>query len=159
MEVILGAWLLVLGAPAPQAPEAKTEPTVLFMCPHGAAKSLMASAYFQKLAKERGLNVRVDSAGTAPDPKLSESVVAHLRKNGYAIPIDKPRAATAADMSGADVVLSMGCDLSKLPAPKGTVKNWQVPDFSADFNVAEQSIREHVNQLVDELLSAQRAKK
>ena len=25
------------------------------MCPHGAAKSVLASAYFQRLAKERGL--------------------------------------------------------------------------------------------------------
>ena len=39
-------------------------PTVLFMCPHGAAKSVLASSYFERLAKERGLNVRVESAGT-----------------------------------------------------------------------------------------------
>ena len=53
-------------------------PVVLFMCPHGAAKSVMASAYFQKLAKERGLNVRVDAAGTEPEPAVSKSVAAHL---------------------------------------------------------------------------------
>jgi hypothetical protein len=45
--------------------------TVLFMCPHGAAKSVLASAYFERLAKERGLNVRVESAGTDPDPTVS----------------------------------------------------------------------------------------
>lgn len=142
-----------------QVPAPARTPTVLFMCPHGAAKSLMASAYFQKLARERGLNVRVDSAGTDPDPQLSNGVVAHLQKNGYAIPIDKPRSATAADMSGADIVISMGCDLSKLPSPKGIVKNWNVADFSADFNTAEQSIRDQVTRLVDEMLAAQRTKK
>jgi arsenate reductase (thioredoxin) len=83
--------------------EART-PVVLFMCPHGAAKSVMASAYFQTLAKERGLNVRVDAAGTDPEPTLSKGVVAHLQKNNYAVPIEKPRPATAADMSTADVV-------------------------------------------------------
>jgi len=118
----------------------------------------MASTYFQKLARERGLNVRVDSAGTEPDPQLSRGVVAHLEKNGYAIPIEKPRAATAADMSGADIVISIGCDLSKLPSPKGVVKSWNVPDFSADFNAAEESIREQVVKLVDELIAAQRPK-
>ena len=61
------------------------------------------------------------------------------------IPIAKPRAATAADMSGADIIISIGCDLSKLPSPKGVVKNWAVPDFSADFNAAEQAIRHQVN--------------
>ena len=45
--------------------------TVVFMCPHGAAKSVLASAYFERLAKERGLNVRVESAGTDPDPTAS----------------------------------------------------------------------------------------
>ena len=35
---------------------------VLFICPHGAGKSVLASAYFQRLAKERGLNVRVQAA-------------------------------------------------------------------------------------------------
>ena len=156
MEVMLVAWLSTLGGITQPAPQAEPAPTVLFMCPHGAAKSLMASAYFQQAAKERGLNVRVDSAGTDPDAQLSRSVVAHLEKNGYAIPIAKPRAATAADMSGADIVISMGCDLSKLPAPKGVVKNWRVPDFSADFNAAEQAIRDQVNKLVEELLSARK---
>jgi len=156
MEMILVALLLTLGDASPDAAQAKPAPTVLFMCPHGAAKSLMASAYFQKVAKERGLNVRVDSAGTDPDPQLSKGVVAHLEKHGYAIPIEKPRAATAADMRSADIVISMGCDLSKLPAPKGVVKHWKVPDFSADFNAAEQAIRDQVNQLVEELLTAKK---
>jgi arsenate reductase (thioredoxin) len=157
MEVVLAALLLTLGDGRMQLTTAPA-PAVLFMCPHGAAKSLMASAYFQKLAKERGLNVRVDSAGTEPDPQLSKGVVAHLEKNGYAIPIEKPRAATPADMSSADLVISMGCDLSRLPRPKGTVQHWNVPDFSADFTAAERAIRDHVTKLVDELIAAQRAK-
>jgi arsenate reductase len=158
--IIAIASATALGAQQPQPSLAPTTqgkvPTVLFMCPHGAAKSLMASAYFQKLAKERGLNVRVDSAGTEPDAQLSKGVVAHLQKNGYAIPIEKPRGATATDMNNADVVISMGCDLSKLPPPRGALKNWNVPDFSADFNVAEQSIRNQVVKLVDELVAAQK---
>ena len=158
MEMIVVALLLALGDVPAQTAPARPAPTILFMCPHGAAKSLMASAYFQKIAKERGLNVRVDSAGTEPDAQLSKGVVAHLQKNGYEIPIEKPRAATAEDMRSADVVISMGCDLSKLPAPTGVVKNWNVPDFSADFNVAEQSIRDQVTRLVDELIAAQRVK-
>jgi protein-tyrosine-phosphatase len=153
---VIGAVLIgllsVAAAPSPAEQTTATTPVVLFMCPHGAAKSLMASAYFQKLAKERGLNVRVDSAGTEPDPALSKGVVAHLQKNGYVIPIEKPRAATAADMNAADVVISIGCDLSKLPAPKGQLKNWTVPDFSANFDAAERAIRQQVNALVEELL-------
>jgi hypothetical protein len=70
--------------PQGNAPPTKS-PTVLFMCPHGAAKSVLASAYFQRLAKERGLNVRVDSAGTEPDPAVSPAVAAHLTRQGYGL--------------------------------------------------------------------------
>ena len=66
VAVVVAALLSVGVRADAQTPPAHA-PVVLFMCPHGAAKSLMASAYFQKLAKERGLNVRVDSAGTEPD--------------------------------------------------------------------------------------------
>ena len=58
----------VVGRAAPVAssqaaagdPKSSKPPTILFMCPHGAAKSVLASAYFQRRAKERGLNVHVD---------------------------------------------------------------------------------------------------
>jgi arsenate reductase len=153
------ALVSVLGGVEPQTANPAQGPLVLFMCPHGAAKSLMASAYFQKMAKERGLNIRVDSAGTEPDPELSKGVVAHLQKNGYTLPIAKPRAATARDMQSADIVISIGCDLSTLSPPAGKVRDWTVPDFSADFGRAEQSIREQVTRLVDELVAAQRPKK
>jgi anti-sigma-K factor RskA len=65
-------------------------PTVLFMCPHGAAKSVLASAYFERLAKARGLNVRVESAGTDPDPTVSPVVAAHLNRQGYPAPKVEP---------------------------------------------------------------------
>ena len=154
----LALLVFVLASSVGAAQTTAKTPVVLFMCPHGAAKSVMASAYFKQLARERGLNVRVDAAGTEPEPTLSKAVVAHLEKNHYAIPIEKPRAATAADMSTADVVISMGCDLSKLPAPKGELKTWNVPDFSANFDAAEQAIRDQVTQLVDELVAKQRKK-
>jgi arsenate reductase (thioredoxin) len=142
----------------PQARGATAKlPTILFLCPHGAAKSVLASAYFQRAAKERGLNVHVVSAGTDPDPQVAPAVASHLRKNGYELPIDKPRRATAQDVSTADVVISIGCDLRGLPAPTGTVLKWDdVPAPSEDFARADEKIRERVIQLVDELVRKQR---
>ena len=89
-------------------------PTVLFLCPHGAAKSVLASAYFQQIAKERGLNVRVESAGTDPDPAVAPAVATHLARKGYAVPVSRPRRVTDADLTTADVVISIGCDLTIL---------------------------------------------
>jgi len=144
----------------PQGIDPATKPpTVLFMCPHGAAKSVLASAYFQRLAKERGLNVRVDSAGTEPDPAVSSAVAAHLTRQGYAIPIAKPRKATAEEVAAADVVISIGCDLSALPAPRGQLQRWdEVPAPSEDFAAADEAIRKRVVALVEELLAAKPSK-
>lgn len=130
-------------------------PTVLFMCPHGAAKSVLASAYFQRLAKERGLNVEVRSAGTDPDPQVSPTVASHLKANGYDV-VSKPRRATADDMATADVVVSIGCDLKNLPSPRGTLVAWDdVPSPSEEFARADEKIRERVVALVEELVRKQ----
>jgi arsenate reductase len=131
-------------------------PTVLFMCPHGAAKSVLASAYFQRLAKERGLNVRVTSAGTDPDAQVSSAVARHLENNGYEVPVTKPRLATAQDMATADVVISIGCDLKDLPAPRGMLVTWDdVPSPSEELQRADEKIRQRVTELVDELVRKQ----
>jgi protein-tyrosine-phosphatase len=135
------------------APPREKAKQVLFMCPHGAAKSVLASAYFQRLAKERGLNVRVDSAGTDPDPEVGKAVAAHLTKTGYALPIEKPRRVTARDVEQADVVVSLGCDLAGLPQPRGKLLKWDdVPGPSENFAAADQAIRKHVEALIDELV-------
>jgi protein-tyrosine-phosphatase len=136
------------------APAAKQ---ILFMCPHGAAKSVLASAYFQRLAKERGLNVRVDSAGTDPDPEVGKAVAAHLIEAGYALPIDKPRRVTTSDVEQADIVVSLGCDLAGLPQPRGKMLKWDdVPGPSENFAAADEAIRKHVEELIEELVRTTR---
>lgn len=128
-------------------------PTVLFMCPHGAAKSVLASAYFAQLAKERGLNVRVESAGTDPDPTVSPAVADHLKRQGYPAPGSNPRKVNSKDFESADVVISIGCDLSGLEAPRGKLVRWdQVPPLSEDFARADEVIRKRVADLVEELV-------
>jgi protein-tyrosine-phosphatase len=142
----------------PQDHSAKSPqpPTVLFICPHGAAKSVLASAYFQRAAKERGLNVRVMSAGTDPDAQISTAVASHLAKNGYDVPSVQPRQVTAEDMAAADVVISIGCDLKDLPAPREALVQWDdVPSTSEEFARADERIRERVAQLIEELVRKQ----
>jgi arsenate reductase len=135
-------------------------PTVLFLCPHGAAKSVLASAYFERMAKERGLNVRVESAGTDPDPTVSPAVAAHLKRQGYPIPGSSPRKVNSKDFESADVVISIGCDLSGLEAPRGTLVRWdEVPPVSEDFARADEAIRKRVTELIEELVRSAPKKK
>lgn len=127
-------------------------PVVLFLCPHGAAKSVLASAYFERLAKERGLNVRVESAGTDPDPVVSPAVADHLQRQGYSAPASNPRQVTAKDLDSADVVISIGCDLSGLQKPRGRLVRWDdVPSPGTDFAQADAAIRKRVVELIEEL--------
>ena len=158
------AWLLVsvLGVIVDTAPgqtRAQTSSkaaTILFMCPHGAAKSVLASAYFQREAKARGLKVRVVSAGTDPDAQVSPAVASHLKKHGYEVPVAKPRRATADDTAMADVVISIGCDVQDLPAIRGKLQRWDdVPAPSEDFAAADARIKQHVRELIDELVRRQ----
>ena len=132
------------------------QPTVLFICPHGAAKSILASAYFQKAAKERGLNVRVETAGIEPQDAVSPVVTEHLERNGYTVPVTRPRAVTKEDLDQADVVISLGCDLSRLPVAPRSVQKWDdVPAPSEDLKGADEKIRRRVMALVEELAARQ----
>jgi arsenate reductase (thioredoxin) len=146
-------------AQSPAASKSQTgnkPPTILFMCPHGAAKSVLASAYFEQWAKERGLNVRVITAGTDPDPQVAPRVERHLRSEGYKVPVTKPRRVTDDDLKNADVVVSLGCDLKDLPQPAGRLVKWDdVPAPSEDFAAADAKIRQHVMELINEFLKKQ----
>ena len=138
-------------------PVGQKQPTVLFICPHGAAKSVLASAYFQRLAKERGLNVRVDAAGVEPQEAVSTVVKEHLQRNGYSVPVTKPRAVTKEELNQADVVISLGCDVSRLPVTPRVLRQWdEVPGPGEDFKGADEAIRDRVMALVEELLARQK---
>ena len=134
-------------------PNRSKPPTILFMCPHGAAKSVLASAYFQRLAKERGLSVVVASAGTEPDASVSPAVAAHLTARGYSVPVTKPRKVAPDEFASADVVISIGCDLAALPQPRGRLVRWdEVSALSDGFAAADEAIRKRVSDLVEELI-------
>ena len=119
-------------AQAPPTSTATSARHVLFMCPHGAGKSVLASAYFARLAKEKGLNVRVDARGTEPDPSVSPKVAEHLTKNGYAVPVAAPQRVTPDDLASADIVISLGCDVSGLAVGVlGNASAWSLGGSSA----------------------------
>jgi len=60
------------------------QPSVVFVCAHGAAKSVIAATYFNKLAVERGLPYRATFRGVTPDPELSARALEGLKGDGLA---------------------------------------------------------------------------
>jgi arsenate reductase len=124
--------------------------TVLFLCPHNAAKSVIAAAYCERLAAERGLTLRATSAGTDPDPGVSPTVAGALLAEGIDVRAHRPRRVTAEALARASRVVSLGCDLGNLAPPGLVVEHWDdVSSPSADLTGACVVIVAHVRQLVD----------
>ena len=48
-------------------------------------------------------------------PAVAANGSEHLARQGYVVPISSPRRVTATDLADADIVISLGCDVSKLP--------------------------------------------
>jgi arsenate reductase (thioredoxin) len=126
--------------------------TILFLCPHGAAKSVMAAAYFNHLAKRAGLPVVADTAGTEPDNSSSPAVVALLGKEGIDVPDRLPRRVTGDDLAQAQYVISLGCNLDDLDTAPERVEQWlNVPSPSEDLPGARRVILAHVEALITRL--------
>jgi protein-tyrosine-phosphatase len=123
---------------------------VLFLCPHGAAKSVIAAAYAERLAALYELELEVDFAGTEPDEETSSAVVAKLRSEGIDVSEYVPRLVTAGDLDGADWVISMGCDVEPKSVPGGEILHWKdVPPPSQDLDGAFHSIRNHLDRFIE----------
>lgn len=138
---------LITNAQAPAA----TTPSVVFVCEHGAAKSVIATAYFNKLAAERGLPYRATFRGTTPQENLSVQAVQGLKSDGVAIPSGKPAAISEADITAATHMFAIGCTLPAPAAKSGKAADWtDVPDDQG-YGPMRDAIVRHVKALLDAL--------
>ena len=125
---------------------------VLFVCLHGAAKSVLAAADFERLARERGLDARAEFAGTEPDPEIAPKVLAALGAEGVDLRGQRPRRVTREEVEGAARVVTFGCDLGDAAVPGARIERWDgVPAVSDDFDKARATIDARLARLVDEL--------
>lgn len=119
--------------------------TVLFLCPHGAAKSVLAAALLGRLSVEQGLPLRATCAGTEPDPEVAAQVRALLEREGLPLPLAQPQLVTAALLEGAGWVISLGCAVDELPGTPQNLERWDdVPPPSQDLAGAYARIQAHI---------------
>jgi protein-tyrosine-phosphatase len=124
-------------------------PTLIFVCEHGAAKSVVAAAYFNKLASERDLKIRAIARGTTPDAELSPKTVEGLKNDGLTPTESAPQKLSLADMESAQRVVAF-CNLPEEYQSKAPTEQWNdVPPVSEDYEKARDAILEKVNQLVN----------
>jgi protein-tyrosine-phosphatase len=97
----------------------------------------------------------VDAVGIEPGPEVSAAVAARLKQQKLAVPVARPRLVTDADAARADIIVSIGCDLTNAPASIASSKKlrrWdEVPDIGKDFAGSDEAIRAKARALVEEI--------
>lgn len=125
--------------------------TVVFVCLHGAAKSVIAGAYLNRLSAERGLDIRATAAGVEPEPEIPLQVHEGLLEEGLDVRGHRPRSVTPEELAAAWRVVSFGCDLSHIAPPDLAVERWDdVPLVSEGFDAARDAIAGRVRRLMDD---------
>jgi len=121
---------------------------IVFICPHGGAKSVIAASYFNQLAARESLSCEaVAVAGEDPYDAVPDNVREFLAREGFDVASFKPRCVTASDFDSATRIISIDCDIDN-----SAVERWDdVPKVSEDLPGSAAAIRKHVQALVDEL--------
>lgn len=126
-------------------------PIVLFVCEHGSAKSTIAAAHFNKLARDRNLNAHAVSRGTNPDHAYPPNVTAGLRSDGLHAEESTPKKLSVTDLSTAARVVTFNQLASEQPGNL-TIDDWSdVPPVSEDYGISRDEIVKRVESVLEEL--------
>jgi protein-tyrosine-phosphatase len=128
-----------------------TSPSIVFVCEHGAAKSVIATAYFNKLAAERGLPYRATFRGTSPQDELSVRAVAGLKEDGIPVPAGKPAAISDGDLANATHIFAIGCTLPDKARQSNKAGEWSDVPEDQGYGPMRDAIVRHVKELLDTL--------
>ena len=124
---------------------------IVFVCEHGAAKSIIAAAYFNKLAGEKNLDIRAIARGTDPDEELSPKTIAGLGKDGLTPMESIPQKLSRADVESARRIIAF-CELPEEYQRKSSIENWDdVPPVSEDYEMARDVIIGHLDHLMNNM--------
>src|SRR5690349_4657626 len=117
---------------------------ILFLCPHGAAKSVIAVSYFNQLTSQQGVSAQGDFAGTDPSEEVAPLIVEMLRREGIDVSRHRPSHVTDEQLGAADYIISMGCTPEELGLPAEHIVQWNdIPLLSQDAEGARLKIRAH----------------
>ena len=112
------------------------DPLIVFVCEHGAAKSILAAAYFNKLAQERNLRLHAIARGTHPDEELSPITVAGLHEDGLTPNESVPQKLSLEEIESAQQIIAF-CELPIEFQQKAKIEQWNdIPPISENYEKA-----------------------
>jgi len=127
-------------------------PTIVFLCVHNAGRSQMAAGWARHLGGDR---MQVFSGGSDPVAEINPSAVAVMAEAGIDIADRLPQRWTAGVISGADIVVTMGCGDTCPVFPGVIYEDWPLPDPAglplAQVRPIRDLIRDRVANLLDRL--------
>ena len=146
---VLFLLILTAGMFAQESKFSSSKPTVVFVCEHGSAKSIIAAVEFERMAKEKGLDLNILARGTNPDTEIPKLVRDGLKADGYDAGARKPTKVSEKDLNGAAKVVSFGPDLKPWLQDGATVTDWSAtPSVSEDYRRASNYIRQRLETLL-----------
>lgn len=127
------------------------EKKIIFVCEHGAAKSVIAASYFNKMAKERNLDYVAECRGTFPDSVVSPAIKDNLTKEKVFDPNTKPRKLQISDTAHVERIILF----TTLPPDLKTdikTEDWSnIQNVDADYEKRRNAIVKKINELLDSL--------
>ena len=124
---------------------------IIFVCEHGAGKSVVAASYFNKLAKERNLDYVAECRGTNPDAMVSLKTQEGLTNDSVYDVNTKPTKLQLSDTTNAERIILF------TTAPPGLntkvkVENWSdIENVDAEYQKRRDAIIRKINTLLDTL--------
>lgn len=122
---------------------------IVFVCEHGAAKSVLAAVYFNKFASEMGLDLRAVARGTNPADELSAQTLRGLSQDGLGPVESVPQKLTDADIHSAARVITF-CKLPLEYGEQAIIEHWEgVPPVGEDYEKARDAMIERIRQMIN----------
>lgn len=128
---------------------------LLFVCVHNSGRSQMAEAYVNQLAREGGLDVVAESAGTVGGRILNPAAVQVMEEDGVSMAGQAPKLLTQEMADRADRIISMGCgvDAEACPAKFLLAEDWELDDPAGQPIERVREIRDAIRGRVESFLN------
>ena len=130
---------------------------VLFVCVHNGGRSQMAKALFNHMARQRGLPLWADSAGTHPADRVNLVAADVMRELAIDISFERPKTLTDGMVEMVGRVITMGCSVDANMCPAlliRDVEDWGLPDPSGKPVQEVRAIRDAIQVKVEHLLES-----
>jgi hypothetical protein len=125
--------------------------TIVFVCEHGAVKSTVAAAYFNWIARQRGLPYLAVSRGIDLYPTIPPVIRRGLADDGLAPQDDTPRDLRSEEASAAARVIAFDRVPSERNGAASVIYWSDVPPVTKNYPAGRDVILQHIEDLAVEL--------